>query len=287
MQLPSHQERERESESERVRNHMVKSACRKKVHTSRISNNPESSFQNPNPINHAGTNLVSVSGHHSLVGSTSILPVETGLGVQDGVAGHVVVVLLVLLVFVVGTALVVPGVVLRVSVVERSVLAREVVTLGAGLDVVAAALREHAGAVRQLGRDGGLLGDPVGERVLAVLDDGLAGLVAVVGGAGLAGRDGGVVDQLEQVLAVAGDNGHLLAVLAERVELVRVGRLDLLARNVGQLGLGHQRLGLGPYELLLENHYLRRVGLLVHELGDVIRYLLFAWVEQPTLARDA
>lgn len=163
-----------------------------------------------------------------------------------------------------------------VTVVERRVLGREVVAvaLGAGLDEVAATGGQRAGAGGELGGHGGVLADPVGQRVLAVLDDGLAGLVAVVGRPGLAGRHGRVVNQLQQMLAVAGNDGDLFAVLAQGVKVVAVGRLDLLARDVGQLGLGDERLGLGTDELLLENDNLGRVWLLVLEAGDFVGNLL-------------
>ena len=59
-----------------------------------------------------------------------------------------------------------------------------------------------------------------------------AGLVAVVGFTGLAWGDGGVVDEFEKVLAEASDDGELLAVLAESIELVGKSRLELLAGDV-------------------------------------------------------
>lgn len=148
--------------------------------------------------------------------------------------------------------------------------------LAASADVVSATLGESARAGGKLGRDGGVGGDPVGEGVLAVLDDGLAGLVAVIGLTGLARGDRGVVNELEEVLAVAGNDGDLLAVLAESVKLVGVGSLDLLAGDVGELGLGDQRLGLGTDELLLKDNNLGRVGLLVLELGNLVGDLLLA-----------
>ena len=79
------------------------------------------------------------------------------------------------------------------------------------------------------------------------------------------------------MLAVAGDDGQLLAVLADGVELVVEAGLELLARDVGQLRLGHERLGLGPHQLLLQHHDARRVGLLVLELRDLVRDLLLTW----------
>ncbi len=200
--------------------------------------------------------------------------------------------LLLLLLAVLG---VLPGLHPRAAVVERVVLPGEVVALGlldlllllellllllalgARLDVVAAARGERARAGGELGGHGRVLGDPVGKGVLAVLDDGLAGFVAVVGGAGFAWGDWGVVDQLEQVLAVAGDDGDFFAVLAQGVELVGVGGLDLFARDVGELGFGDQGFGFGADELLLEDDDLGGVGFFVLELGDLVGDLLLPW----------
>jgi hypothetical protein len=105
----------------------------------------------------------------------------------------------------------------------------------------------------------------------------LGGLVAVVGLAGLAGGDRGVVDELEQVLSVASNDGELLAVLAHGIELVGEGGLELLAGDVGQLGLGDQGLGLSANKLLLENNNLGGVGLLVLQLGNLVGDLLLAY----------
>lgn len=79
------------------------------------------------------------------------------------------------------------------------------------------------------------------------------------------------------MLAVAGNDGDLLGVLADGVELVREGSLELLAGDVAELGLGDERLGLGADELLLEDDDLGRVGLLVLELGNLVGDLLLAW----------
>ena len=160
------------------------------------------------------------------------------------------------------------------AVLERLVLAGEVVALTGVAGC--ATLGESARASGKLGADGGVLLDPVGEGILAVLDDGLGGLVAVVGLAGLARSDRGVVDELEEVLAVAGNDGHLLAVLAERIELVGEGGLQLLAGDVGELGLSDERLGLGADKLLLEDNDLGAVGLLVLELSNLVGDLLLA-----------
>lgn len=55
------------------------------------------------------------------------------------------------------------------------------------------------------------------------------------------------------MLAIAGDDGYLFAVLTESIKLVGVGGLDLFAGDVGELGLSDERLGLGADKLLLEN----------------------------------
>lgn len=80
------------------------------------------------------------------------------------------------------------------------------------------------------------------------------------------------------MLAEASDDGELLRVLTESVELVGESSLQLLTSNVGQLGLSNQRLGLGSNELLLENNNLGAVGLLVLELGNLVGDLLLACI---------
>ena len=162
------------------------------------------------------------------------------------------------------------------TVVEGSILLGQVVALTAVADVVAATLGQTTGAGGELGRDGSVGADPAGEGVLAVLDNGLAGLVAIVGGAGLTRGDRGVVNEFKEVLAVAGNDGDLLAVLAESVELVGVGSLDLFAGNVGELSLGDEGLGLGTDKLLLEDNNLGGIGLLVLELSNLVGDLLLA-----------
>lgn len=57
------------------------------------------------------------------------------------------------------------------TAVKGLVLTGEVDGLASVLAAVSAALGESAGARRELGRDGGVLFDPVGERVFAVLDN--------------------------------------------------------------------------------------------------------------------
>lgn len=104
----------------------------------------------------------------------------------------------------------------------------------------------------------------------------LASLISIIRIPGLSGSDRSVVNQLEKVLSIAGNDSQLLAVLAHSIELVCERSLQLLAGDVGQLGFGDQRLGLGAHEFLLENDNLGRIGLLVLQLCDLIGDLLLA-----------
>ena len=103
-----------------------------------------------------------------------------------------------------------------------------------------------------------------------------AGLISVIRVASLAGCDGCVVDELEEMLAEAGNNGKLLAMFAESVKLVSKSGLELLARDVGELSLGNKRFGFGADEFLLENNDTWAIGLFVLELGNLISDLLLA-----------
>lgn len=78
------------------------------------------------------------------------------------------------------------------------------------------------------------------------------------------------------MLAVAGDDGQFLAMLAQGVKLVGKSGLELLAGDVGELGFGHEGFGFSADELLLEDDDARGVGLLVFELSDLVGDLLLA-----------
>ena len=160
------------------------------------------------------------------------------------------------------------------AIVQRSILAGKIDTLSITLGVVAAALRESASTGGELRGDGSVGSDPVGESILAVLDDGLGCLVSIVCGASLTWCDWSIVNQLQKVLSVTSNDGKLFAVLAESVELVGVSSLQLLTGDVGELRLSDKRLGLSADKLLLENNDLGRVWLLVLELGNLIGNLL-------------
>jgi len=65
-----------------------------------------------------------------------------------------------------------------------------------------------------------------------------AGLVAVICLASLSWGNWSIIYKLEKVLAVAGDDGQLLAMFAHRIKLVSESRFELLTGDVGKLGLG-------------------------------------------------
>lgn len=129
---------------------------------------------------------------------------------------------------------------------------------------------------RQIRLDHGLRGDPVGQSVFAVLDDSLAGIVSIVGLTGLARCNRSVVDKVQKVLAIAGNEGNLLTVLTESIELVLECSLELLTGDVRQLSFRYEGLCLCTNQFLLENNNARRVGVLVLELGNLVGDLLLA-----------
>lgn len=78
------------------------------------------------------------------------------------------------------------------------------------------------------------------------------------------------------MLAVAGDDGDLFAVLAECVELVLEGGFEFFAGDVGELGFGDEGLGFGADEFLFEDYDAGGLRILVLQLGDLVGDLLLA-----------
>lgn len=105
----------------------------------------------------------------------------------------------------------------------------------------------------------------------------LRGLVPVVCLASLPGSNRGIVNEFQKMLPIASNDSKLLAVLAHSVELVGESSLELLASDVRQLCFSNQRLGLGTHKLLLKNNNLRRVGLFVLQLSNLVGDLLLAY----------
>lgn len=103
-----------------------------------------------------------------------------------------------------------------------------------------------------------------------------ASFVSIIRVSCLARSDRGVVNKLEQMLSISSNDSKLFAMLAQGIELVSKGCLELLAGDVGQLCLCDEGLGFGADEFLLEDHNLGRVGFLVFQLGNVVGDLLFS-----------
>ena len=159
---------------------------------------------------------------------------------------------------------------------KRLVLSTQVMTITTIGDFVLASLAECSRSLRHGGLNSSLALHPVCKRILAVLDDGLRCLVSVICSTRLAWCDWGIVDELKEVLAEASDDGGLLAVLSQRIELVGECSLELLTRDVAQLRLSNERFGLGSDEFLLEYDNSWGVGVLVFQLGDLVCDLLLA-----------
>jgi hypothetical protein len=109
--------------------------------------------------------------------------------------------------------------------VERSILACQVMALGISCNVIAAALRKSASTCRELGADSCIGCNPVGKGILAILNNSFWCLISIICSASLARSNWGIINQLQEMLPVTSDNGELLAVLTEGVELVGIGSL--------------------------------------------------------------
>jgi len=146
------------------------------------------------------------------------------------------------------------------------------------LDVLASSLAQVTSSGAEIAANLSIGRDPVGERILAILDDGLGSLKSIISSAGFSRCDRCVINELEEVLSEAGNDSEFLAVLAESIKLVGVGGLQLLTGNVRELCFGDKGLGFGSDELLFENDDLWRVRLLILQLCDLIRNLLFTYI---------
>lgn len=157
------------------------------------------------------------------------------------------------------------------------ILASQIMAFPGALDVIASALRQGARTGGEVGGDSSVGSNPVGERIFAVLDDGLGSLISVICSASLTRGDWSIIDQLQQVLSEASNDGELLAVFTESIELVGIGSLEFLASDVGQLSFRDKGLGFGTNKLLLENNDSGGVWLLVLQLSDLVGDLLLAY----------
>ena len=111
---------------------------------------------------------------------------------------------------------------------------------------------------------------PLAQVLLGVVEDLARGLALGVRLALVARHDGGVVEQVDQLARLAGEQDLLLGALDDGGRVQVVCLLQLLAGDVGELGLGHEGLGFGADELLLELRDLGGRWLLVLELLNLV-----------------
>jgi hypothetical protein len=100
-------------------------------------------------------------------------------------------------------------------------------------------------------------------------------LGVVVSWALLAGYDRRVVEQVDELSGLCREQDLLLGSLDHGGGVDVVGFFELLAGDVGQLGLGDERLGFGADEFLLEGDELGGFGLFVLQLLDLVLDLYF------------
>lgn len=111
---------------------------------------------------------------------------------------------------------------------------------------------------------------PRPQTLLCVVESLPCQLSVVVGWALLAGHDGRVVEQVDELSRLGREQDLFLGSLDYSGGVDVVGLLELLAGDVGQLSLGDERLGFGADELLLESDELGGFGLLVLQLLDLV-----------------
>ena len=103
----------------------------------------------------------------------------------------------------------------------------------------------------------------VGEDLPAVVDLG-------EGGALLAGDDGGVVEEVDEVAGALGEEDLFLGTLDDGGGVEVEGFLELLAGDVGELGVGDKGLGFGADEFLLEGDEFGGFGFFVLEFLNLV-----------------
>jgi len=124
--------------------------------------------------------------------------------------------------------------------------------------------------VTSVGVDGLDVGSPGSELVFGNVQNFSCGLSVGEGGVDISRDNGSVIDEVEQLSCVLGQQDLLLGALDDSGGVKVVSLLELLAGDVGKLSLGDERLSLCADELLLESDNLDRAGLLVLQLLDLI-----------------
>lgn len=115
---------------------------------------------------------------------------------------------------------------------------------------------------------------PCSKTILSVAQRLPCNFRVVVDWALLAGHDGSVVKEVDELACLGCEQDLLLGALDDGRGVDVVGFLELLTGDVGELGFGDERLGFGADEFLLESDDLGGFWLLVLELLDLILDLL-------------
>jgi hypothetical protein len=121
-----------------------------------------------------------------------------------------------------------------------------------------------------LGRDTRVAWLPGPQTFLCVVEGLSCQLGVVVGWTLLAGHNGRIVKQVDELSCLCRKQDLLLGSLDDGGGVDVVCLLEFLAGDVGQLSLGDKRLGFGADELLLESDELGGLGLLVLQLLDLV-----------------
>lgn len=117
------------------------------------------------------------------------------------------------------------------------------------------------------------VGSPGSEFVLGYVEHISCGLGVREGRVHVSRNDGSVINKIEQLSCILGQQDLLLGTLNDGSGVEVVCLLELLTGDVGELGFGDKRLGLCADKLLLESDNLDRAGLLVLQLLDFVRDL--------------
>ena len=79
------------------------------------------------------------------------------------------------------------------------------------------------------------------------------------------------------MFSISSNDGELLAMLTESIELVGESCLKFLAGDVGELGFSNERFGFGTDQFLFEDDDAWAIWFFVFELGDLIGDFLLAF----------
>merc|ERR1712225_61728 len=133
-----------------------------------------------------------------LLATTRVLTIDSAI--LDGWCANLILFLLILIIVVLTLVSASWDPEAGLAIIQGSVLAGEIVSLSIALDVVAATLGESTSARGKGGGDLSVGSDPVGQSILAVLDDSLGRFISIICGASLTWCDRSIIDELQKVL---------------------------------------------------------------------------------------